>query len=214
MSKKKYVIDIDKTICTHEKDYADASPFLEVIDRFNRLYEEGNRIVYFTSRGTETKIDWRKLTEIQLKNWGVKYHELLFGKPSADYYIDDKSLPLDIFNTMTTIIHKEWGHEEIVTVTKNYAIKKLFLKKGQGIHYQLHQKKEETWYIEKGSCVVLIDNLITKANEGNMFTINKNTPHKVIAIENCVILEVSTTELDDVVHLSEDKLCTLLQRLV
>lgn len=86
----KYVVDIDGTICSQEKDYSQAQPFVDRIEKINKLYESGNYIVYFTARGTETGIDWRKVTENQFKEWNVKYHELIFGKPSADYYIDDR----------------------------------------------------------------------------------------------------------------------------
>lgn len=91
--KKKYVIDIDGTICDLSKDcidYSKAEPIKEKIERFNRLYNAGNTIVYFTARGYETGIDWRAVTELQFKKWGVKYHRLIFGKPSADIYIGDK----------------------------------------------------------------------------------------------------------------------------
>jgi hypothetical protein len=40
----------------------------------------------------KTGIDWREFTEKQLKSWGVKYHELIFGKPVADVFIDDKAI--------------------------------------------------------------------------------------------------------------------------
>ena len=53
-------------------------------------------ITLFTARGTVTKIDWEKVTINQLKKWNVKYHRLLFGKPDADFYVDDKAV--DIFN--------------------------------------------------------------------------------------------------------------------
>lgn len=91
----KYVIDIDGTICTQEKNYADAMPLLNRIEKINKLYDEGHTIVYFTARGTETGIDWREITERQFKMWGVKYHDLIFGKPAADYYLDDRMLNLD-----------------------------------------------------------------------------------------------------------------------
>ena len=86
----KYVVDIDGTICSQEKDYSKAQPFLNRIEKINNLYDNGHYIVYFTARGTETGIDWRGITENQFKEWNVKYHELIFGKPSADYYIDDR----------------------------------------------------------------------------------------------------------------------------
>lgn len=90
--KKKYVIDIDNTICrTEGLDYKNAEPIYERIEKFNKLYDEGNIIWYQTSRGYVTGIDWREVTEKQLKEWGVKYHKLLFDKPDADVYIDDKA---------------------------------------------------------------------------------------------------------------------------
>ena len=88
----RYVVDIDNTICSQEDDYRDAKPFLKTIEKFNQLYKEGHEIVYFTARGTETGMDWREVTENQFKDWGVLYSDLLFGKPAADFYVDDKAL--------------------------------------------------------------------------------------------------------------------------
>jgi len=87
----KLVIDIDGTICSQEADYSQAKPFTERISKFNAAYDAGDTIVYFTARGTETGIDWEQVTMDQFKEWGVKYHQLLFGKPAADLYIDDKA---------------------------------------------------------------------------------------------------------------------------
>ena len=42
-----------------------------------------------------TGIDWREITENQMKAWGVKHHRLLFGKPAADVYVDDRMISLD-----------------------------------------------------------------------------------------------------------------------
>ena len=93
----KYCFDIDGTICSNtDGNYEDAKPYIARIKQINSLHEEGNKIILFTARGTTTGIDWRPLTEKQLKNWGVSYDELLFGKPEADKYIDDKAD--DIFN--------------------------------------------------------------------------------------------------------------------
>ena len=88
-----YCFDIDGTICTNTYgEYASAQPFPDFIARINTLYESGNRIKMFTARGSTTGIDWRELTESQLRTWGVKHHELLLGKPEADVYIDDKAM--------------------------------------------------------------------------------------------------------------------------
>jgi len=66
-----------------------------MIAQVNALYDAGCRILLLTARGTTTGTNWRNLTEEQLKSWGVQYHELQFGKPEADYYIDDKSMSLE-----------------------------------------------------------------------------------------------------------------------
>ena len=102
----KYVIDIDGTICnTKSGDYNNSSPIKKRIDLINSLHEAGNTIVYFTARGMgSNKNDqaiaiekWFDFTKKQLDSWGAKYHELILGKPSADFYIDDKNICLSLF---------------------------------------------------------------------------------------------------------------------
>ena len=89
----KYIIDIDGVICEESKPYKDCEPELKVINKINQLYNNGSRIVLFTSR-------WKKDRSITLK-WlrkhKVKFHKLILGKPSGDYYIDDKNLSLRSF---------------------------------------------------------------------------------------------------------------------
>lgn len=88
-----YCFDIDGTICsTTGLNYSDAIPFVDRIEKINKLFADGNIIKLFTARGSETGIDWNKTTTMQLAVWGVNYHELIFGKPSADFYIDDKGI--------------------------------------------------------------------------------------------------------------------------
>lgn len=66
-----------------------------MISIINKLYDMGNEIILLTARGYVTGIDWEEVTREQLKSWGLKYHELHFGKANADYYIDDKMLPIE-----------------------------------------------------------------------------------------------------------------------
>jgi hypothetical protein len=88
-----YCFDIDGTLFkTHESDYPNSQPIPHRIAVVNKLYEEGHEITLFTARGTVTGIDWRELTEKQLRKWGVRYHKLILGKPHADYFIDDKGV--------------------------------------------------------------------------------------------------------------------------
>lgn len=74
-------VDIDGTICSQEKNYADAKPYKHKITRINNLYKKGHIITYWTSRGGTSGIDWSELTKNQLQEWGCLYHELRFDKP-------------------------------------------------------------------------------------------------------------------------------------
>jgi phosphoglycolate phosphatase-like HAD superfamily hydrolase len=105
----RYVFDIDGTLCSNTNgEYRSAKPMTERIDDVNALFDAGNYIVLFTARGMASsrgnkllaRIRWWKITKSQLGDWGVKYHELEFGKPAGDYYIDDKAISdLDFFSS-------------------------------------------------------------------------------------------------------------------
>lgn len=87
-------VDIDETICysTEDRDYAKSTPIVENIEKINKLYTEGNTIIYWTARGTVTKIDWYDITKNQLDSWGCMYHNLNVGsKPAYDLLICDKT---------------------------------------------------------------------------------------------------------------------------
>ena len=90
--KLKICCDIDGVIAAKppENDYGKASPMENNIRILNALYDQGFHIVLFTARGYKTGIDWKEVTLRQMEEWHVRYHELLFGKPDADIYIDDK----------------------------------------------------------------------------------------------------------------------------
>ena len=97
----KYIVDIDGTICTQVNgDYENALPIKDRIDKINKLYDEGHTIIYLTARGMGRYDDnadlaeksFYSLTANQLEDWGCKYTKLMLGKPSGDYYIDDKGI--------------------------------------------------------------------------------------------------------------------------
>ena len=93
---KTFVFDVDGVLAkpVPDNNYEQAKPDLDMIAILNRLYDNGNRILLHTARGTVTGIDWRSVTIRQLRDWGVRYHELHFGKPAGDFYIDDRNLSL------------------------------------------------------------------------------------------------------------------------
>lgn len=93
---RKLVIDIDGVLAeaVPELDYAKAGPIRDNIARVNALHAAGCHITLYTARGSGTGKDWREVTEAQMASWGVHYHELRFGKPPADYYVDDRLVSL------------------------------------------------------------------------------------------------------------------------
>jgi hypothetical protein len=107
MHKKIICFDLDNVICTNIKyknkdliNYNKSKPIKKSVKIINQLYNHGYIINIFTSRGmTRYNGDLsiinkklKKLTTCQLNKWKVKYHNLIFGKPSYDLFIDDKSL--------------------------------------------------------------------------------------------------------------------------
>lgn len=91
--RKTFCVDLDGTLCTNTwGDYDSAQPLPWAIARVNALARAGHRIVILTARGTATGVDWREHTEAQLAKWDVSYHELVFGKPEADIYVDDRTI--------------------------------------------------------------------------------------------------------------------------
>jgi hypothetical protein len=90
-------VDVDETICItpESRKYEDAVPIQSNIEKINKLYSEGNTIVYWTARGSRKQKNWYDLTKSQLDLWGVKYHELRVDKPYYDLFIDDKTLRIE-----------------------------------------------------------------------------------------------------------------------
>ena len=93
--------DIDGVLCNQvEGDYATAVPDRDMIAMLNRLYDKGHRIVLHTSRfmgragsdPAKAREVGEAFTVAQLAGWGVKYHELVMGKPRYHVVIDDRSV--------------------------------------------------------------------------------------------------------------------------
>jgi hypothetical protein len=97
-----FVIDIDGVVAmlAPGNDYRQSRPIDEVISAINRLYDRGHYIIMLTARGTKTGIDWADVTRQQFCQWGLKYHELHFGKPTGDYYVDDRMINVDMLCAM------------------------------------------------------------------------------------------------------------------
>lgn len=104
---------------------------------------------------------------------------------------------------------KPWGREVWFAHTENYAGKILEVKKGHRLSLQYHEKKTETQYLYKGKVKFVYgknENSLQEIilNPGDKFDVSPYTVHRVEALEDSEIFEVSTPELDDVVKLHDD----------
>jgi hypothetical protein len=84
------IIDLDGTLCTEERMFsrALAKPLPGSVEQINRLYEQGHTIIIYTAR---TWMEF-EMTTAWLSGNGVKYHQLMMGKPIGDLWIDDRAV--------------------------------------------------------------------------------------------------------------------------
>jgi mannose-6-phosphate isomerase len=109
----------------------------------------------------------------------------------------------------TQIKLKPWGREIWFAHTDKYAGKILEVKKGQRYSLQYHELKTETQYIVKGKARFIFgkdkENLQEKIlEEGDKIDVEPYTIHRLEAIEDTTVFEVSSPELDDVVKIEDD----------
>jgi quercetin dioxygenase-like cupin family protein len=106
------------------------------------------------------------------------------------------------------MVMKPWGHEVIFAVTKDYVGKILVIKAGHQLSLQFHKVKEETIYLRAGEMKFLIENGLGVMEEhtltpGKSFHILPNRKHRMVAVKDCEVFEVSTPHLEDVVRLED-----------
>jgi mannose-6-phosphate isomerase-like protein (cupin superfamily) len=113
------------------------------------------------------------------------------------------------FTTEPKKVDKPWGYELIFAVTERYAGKLLHVKAGESLSLQFHNVKDEAWYVLEGRAEVELgapgESVLAKevVGAGAAFRFTPGTVHRVKALEDTTILEVSTPELDDVVRLED-----------
>jgi len=106
-------------------------------------------------------------------------------------------------------VDKPWGYELIFAVTERYAGKLLHVKAGESLSLQFHNVKDEAWYVLEGRAEVELgapgESVLASevVGPGAAFRFTPGTVHRVKAVEDTTILEVSTPELDDVVRLED-----------
>lgn len=107
------------------------------------------------------------------------------------------------------IVYKPWGKEIWIELNNFYCYKRVYINKGYKTSLQYHQKKLETNFLVSGKAILslqddnnIIQNIMIKENDH--FTINPGKIHRIEAITDIILQEVSTPEVDDVIRLEDD----------
>ena len=105
-------------------------------------------------------------------------------------------------------VEKPWGYEEIFAETNDYVGKILFVRQGEALSLQYHEVKEETLRVLEGTLDLVTGPDIERLKNHQIgpetvFHIPPRTLHRMVAVTDCLLLEVSTTQLDDVVRIED-----------
>jgi mannose-6-phosphate isomerase-like protein (cupin superfamily) len=116
---------------------------------------------------------------------------------------------LDRFAFEPRRVEKPWGHELIWALSEDYCGKVLFVRAGESLSLQFHREKDESWYVQSGRAELQVGALgeaVLKTevlSAGAALRFRPGTVHRVTALEDTTILEVSTPQIEDVVRLED-----------
>jgi mannose-6-phosphate isomerase len=115
---------------------------------------------------------------------------------------------LDAYAFEPRRVEKPWGHEVIWAHSERYAGKELFVREGHALSLQYHEVKDETIYVQQGRIELQVgprDGELASevVGPGRAFRLVPGTVHRMRALEDSLLLEVSTPDLDDVVRLED-----------
>jgi mannose-6-phosphate isomerase-like protein (cupin superfamily) len=104
-------------------------------------------------------------------------------------------------------VNKPWGYEIVWAETDRYVGKILHIEAGHKLSRQYHVKKDETFLVEKGEMDLELgdgsDRHVLRMGERQAFHCPPRTIHRMIAVTDVDVIEVSTPELDDVVRIED-----------
>jgi mannose-6-phosphate isomerase len=117
-------------------------------------------------------------------------------------------LDLDRFAVGVERVEKPWGYEIVYASTERYSGKVLVIRKGEQLSLQFHRRKDEVIYVHEGRIELEVGEPGRTPDRevvgpGHAFRFTPGTVHRWRALEDTVVLEVSTPDLDDVVRLED-----------
>ena len=127
----------------------------------------------------------------------------------SDHFTSPNLGGLEPFSVEPRKVEKPWGWELIWALTDDYCGKLLFVKAGESLSLQFHREKDESWYVESGRARIEMaapGETVPQTEvvgAGAAFRIRPGTVHRVTAVEDTTIIEVSTPQLEDVMRLED-----------
>ncbi|MDH4103275.1 MAG: cupin domain-containing protein [Thermoleophilia bacterium] len=105
-------------------------------------------------------------------------------------------------------VEKPWGWELVWAEADTYVGKLLFVRAGESLSLQYHETKDESWLVQEGRARLELGDVggnleAIEISPGSAFRFRPGTVHRVTALEDTLVLEVSTPHLDDVVRIED-----------
>jgi len=188
-----YCFDIDGIICNDTfGDYQNSIPNVDIITKNNQLFDTGNVVKYFTARGSKTGIDWKDFTRAQLSAWGVKYHELIFSKPHAHVYIDDKALNSNVFFN-----ESDSNSDSYRSLLERLNIKVMDLRSGESTkkHYRIYS--DERIIVLSGQVTLVTDGTDEVLNRGEERLVRKLSEFHILSNNESQVLLISLKTINE-----------------
>ncbi len=112
------------------------------------------------------------------------------------------------YRTSPRRVEKPWGWELVWAEAEDYVGKLLFVKAGESLSLQYHEVKDESWLVQEGRATLELGEVggeleAIEIGPGDAFRYRPRTVHRVTAIEDTLVIEVSTNHLTDVVRLED-----------
>ncbi len=110
---------------------------------------------------------------------------------------------------MMKIVKKPWGKEIWLELNDKYCYKRIYINAGTRTSLQYHKRKLETNYIIEGEAEVWLENddgeiIKKRMKKDQWFTVKPGKKHRIVAITDLILQEVSTPEVDDVIRIEDD----------
>jgi mannose-6-phosphate isomerase-like protein (cupin superfamily) len=117
---------------------------------------------------------------------------------------------MTVFGFEPRRVEKPWGWELVWAETGDYCGKLLFVRAGESLSLQYHEVKDESWYVQEGKASLELgtrgedDHAMLEVGAGDCFRFPPRTVHRLRALDDTLVLEVSTPHLEDVVRLDDE----------